>query len=309
MFAVVIVAVYLSKFAMIPVSCFRRGYKSRITRPPIFSGEGETLPTNLSAELLHRLFPKGAAYTEQDKLCIETRQLDRTVNGIWAVEKKRCKYGFPRAFVRSAVTYPNKCYPDDSEVKTPGMLGSEARDKIQVSSGMLRLSCPHLVKAVDDLEDEGGIETINDRLNADRDDDELAEPLRLSFLRVNKAWATIRSTTMSQGDIKVAEAYLGKEGASTMINSGIIGVTPEKVDDVKCLHAHLGDYLLRGDNKIGEWVLEILQRKKIDENGCETCYQQCSSKISREDSQFWYMSRKNKEKLRATRDRKRDKRQ
>ena len=299
-------------FMSIVSSFFRRGYRSRSRRLPvsIFASEDEIRPTHqLSEELLGELFPEATAYTEQDKLCIETRQLDRTVNGMWAVEKQRCKHGFPRAFVRSAITYPNKFYTDDAKMKTPGMLSSEAADKIQVSSGMLRLSCPHLVKAIDELEEEGGIEAINGHLIAASDEDDLAEPLRQSFLHVNKAWGTIRAKTMSSGDVQVAESYLGKEGATTMINSGIIGVTPNKVDDVKCLHAHLGDYLLRGENQIGELVIKTLEEQKdIDVSGCENCYQQCSSMISKEESQFWYMSRKNKEKLRATRDRKRENR-
>ena len=300
----VLVIGFLSSLLMPLTYSFRRGFRSRV-RFPVFSTE-EMIPTNLPSDLLRRLFPKGIAYTEQDKVCIETRQLDRTINGMWAVEKQRCKYGFPRAFVRSAVTYPNKLYPDDSKVKTSGMLSSEAGDKMQINSGMLRLSCPYLVKAVDELEEEGGIEAFNARLNADSDYNEIAESLRQSFLNTNKAWANIRATTMSPCDIKAAETYLGKEGATTMVNSGIIGVTPTKVDDVKCLHAHLGDYLIRGDNKIGELVQKTLEEKNVHIDGCENCYQQCSSEIAKEESEFWYMSRKNKEKLRATRDRKRE---
>ena len=181
------------------------------------------------------------------------------------------------------------------------------KDKMQINSGMVRLSCPHLVKAVDELEKKGGIENFNSRLNASGDEDELAETLRESFLHANKAWANIKAVTMSKADMKAAETYLGKEGADTMVKSGIIGVTPTKVDDVKCLHAHLGDYLIRGENKIGELVSKTLEEEmNVDINGCEHCYQQCSSEIKKEESQFWYMSKKNKEKLRAARDRKRN---
>lgn len=37
----------------------------------------------------------------------------------------------------------------------------------QVSSGLFRLSCPLLVQAIDQLEDEGGIENVNARLASD----------------------------------------------------------------------------------------------------------------------------------------------
>ena len=38
----------------------------------------------------------------------------------------------------------------------------------RVSSGMLRLSCPHLVKAIDEMEAQNGIEEMNTQLNKDR---------------------------------------------------------------------------------------------------------------------------------------------
>ncbi len=274
----------------------------------IFASPEEVQPTMLSRSEITSLFPTSIPYTAEDKRCIEERQLDRTVNGMFAVEALKCKHGYPRAFVRSSITYPAHLYEDDATDKTPGMSSSEYPDKMQVSSGMLRLSCPHLVKAIDDLEDNGGIGIVNRQLIASQKDDELAESLRDSFLAVNRAWADIRACTMSDNDIKVAESYLGVEGAKNMINSGIIGVTPNKVDDVKCLHAHLGDYLLRGENEIGELIVKMLNEKNVDINGCDNCWQQCSANISKDESEWWYMSRKNKEKLRTTRDRKREKR-
>lgn len=51
-----------------------------------------------------------------------------------------------------------------------------------------------------------------------------------------------------------------------MLSSGIIGVT--KVDDVKCLHAHVADHLMRGDNKVGQWTLEQLGDQGIERSGC-----------------------------------------
>lgn len=144
------------------------------------------------------------------------------------------------------------------------MLDSEST-KLSVSSGMIRLSCPHLVKAIDELESEGGITRLNSYLTNQAILDEVVEEegveveveereerktdninseeykmnanLRESFLGVNKAWKQIRLATMSDDDRAVAIDYLGEEGATQMINSGIIGVTSDKIDDVKCLHA------------------------------------------------------------------------
>ena len=91
-----------------------------------------------------------------DVKCIEQRQLESRCSGILAVDLSKCRHGKPRAFVRHPV----------GEV---------------VSSGMIRLSCPHLVKAIDNWEAEGGIESINKILSKNTD-------LQNDFLNTNLMW-------------------------------------------------------------------------------------------------------------------------
>ena len=41
------------------------------------------------------------------------------------------------------------------------------------------------------------------------------------------------------------------------------------MNDVKCLHAHVADHLLRGNNKIGAWTLNVIQQQSLDTRGCD----------------------------------------
>lgn len=73
-------------------------------------------------QILTAHFPLSIYPENIDQQVIEQRQISRSSVGLFAVENTRCKYGFPQAYVQ---------YPVGNGV----------------SSGMIRLSCPHLVKA------------------------------------------------------------------------------------------------------------------------------------------------------------------
>ena len=102
---------------------------------------------------------------------------------------------------------------------------------------------------------------------------------------------------------------LGEESGRRLLESGIIGITLEKVDDIKCIHAHTADFLMRGENEIGKIAMGELAKRGIDSSGCEYCHQQCDTSVPKEDATWWYMSTKNKIKLRTLRDRRRARRQ
>lgn len=81
--------------------------------------------------------------TEGDLRCIEERQL-RHKAGTSVGVSPPCRHGFPQAFAFDPCGH-------------------------KVSSGLFRLSCPLLVQAIDQLEDEGGIEEVNARLSTDEE--------------------------------------------------------------------------------------------------------------------------------------------
>lgn len=85
-----------------------------------------------------------------DMRCIEERQLRHKAGKTVAVSP-HCRHGFPQAFAFDPAGH-------------------------KISSGLFRLSCPFLVQAIDQLEDEGGVEDMNRRLEAD---EELREVGRL----------------------------------------------------------------------------------------------------------------------------------
>lgn len=91
------------------------------------------------------------------------------------------------------------------------------------------------------------------------------------------------------------------------MESGILGVSSNKINDVKCLHAHTADYLLRGNNKFGEMTLKYLKDRGVDVNGCENCHQQCNINHKTDDSSWFYVPSKNKLGLRLSKLNKRNK--
>lgn len=202
----------------------------------ISSADGSMKPIETSKKVVKDHFPLSALPTLKDQQVIEQRQTGRPGHGIFGVENARCKYGFPQAYAQYPVTRT-------------------------ISSGMIRLSCPHLVQAVDELEAEGGLDYFDAKL--------LEEPsdgvLRTSFNDTNQAWIAIRKDTVSDSDRKYVDSYLGVEGAESFMESGIIGCTIGKIQ-VKCLHAHIADNLMRGSNQIGAQALERLKEKGIDDN-------------------------------------------
>ena len=91
---------------------------------------------NFTTQTSELFFKNGEHPTSDFKNCIEQRQLQHPVDNILFIDRMKCKHGFPQAFVQSAV------------------------NQTTVNSGMLRLSCPHLVKEIDILEKNGGITMI-----------------------------------------------------------------------------------------------------------------------------------------------------
>jgi len=219
------------------------------------------------------LLPTSKAPSSSDLQVIEERHLDHKVTGVYGVEAGLCKYNIPRAFIQ---------YPCGG----------------RISSGMIRLSCPHLVKEIDLFEKDGGIEYMNSILNQD-------ESLQNNFIDINKKHAEIRYAATTNEERELMNTKLGLDGASNLLKSGIIGVTPTKVDDIKCIHAQVADFLLRGNNEIGRKSLEYLEKERgVDIRGCNTCSQQCNLSIKpNKESQHWYMPAKNKQRLRASKER------
>lgn len=127
---------------------------------------------------------------------------------------------------------------------------------------MPRLTCPHLVKAIDELEADQGVQKYNAILSID-------EELKENFKETMKEWNNILKSVLTEEDIARFRKDFGDDYLNLFLNLGFIGMTMNKFDDVKCLHAHVADYLLRGKNKIGELVMAQLEQSNINTSGCD----------------------------------------
>ena len=215
---------------------------SRSLSTHLLSSAGNDIKHTLRKQVIDNILTKSEQPTNKDIDCVATRQLGYSIQdqNMLAVEKSRCNYGFPRAIVR---------FPVGNGIQ----------------SGMIRLTCPHLVKAIDEFEADGGINKINTKLSQESDKGNL---LRNNFLNINSAWKTIRNMSVTDEDRELVKKTLPISSYDHFFGTGIIGITLNKVDDVKCLHAHTADYLVRGDNKIGEWTLKELEKRGVSAGGC-----------------------------------------
>ena len=80
---------------------------------------------------------------------------------------------------------------------------------------------------------------------------------------------------------------LGERGAEAFLSSGVAGASAGSTDDVKCLHAWLGDYLFRGEGEeeedadvptsvaMGHAVVQSLKERGVDISGTESCKSLC----------------------------------
>ena len=146
----------------------------------------------------------------------------------------------------------------------------------RMNSGLLKLTCPLLVRAVDELEDDGYIHRFNEQVAEDAG-------LQMSILEAHQEHASARIKMLDEQEIEDAlKAKLGEQGSLAFLNSGVAGASSDSVRDVKCLHAWLGDYLFRGAaaSPIGDMVAQELSRKGISLVGDPTCHRFCDPSSS-----------------------------
>jgi hypothetical protein len=202
---------------------------------------------------------------------IISRQIlsNNSPNNVIGITKSKCKYNYPQAFINSIITPKS------------------------ISTGFIRLSCPHLVKEIDLIENDLIIK-FNNLL---KENNELKE----NYYEINEYYKKIKHELLNNTIIKkLILFYLNDciDSYNNFMNSGILGVS--NINDVKCLHAHVADHLLRGNNKIGEMTLNTLKNNGVDINGCDNCHQQCNAKHKINDSSWFYVPSKNKLGLRLS---------
>ncbi|MGE5572302.1 MAG: DUF501 domain-containing protein [Bacteroidota bacterium] len=215
---------------------------------------------------------------------IVERQIGRKPRGFLRVAT-RCPLGFPETIVtrpiideprrgeeRERETPRREAYGSETEGReTPGSeapgretddreaVGRESRaDRCQRSvepfPTVFWLTCPGAVRAVSELEAQGYVRTLQDRLAAD--------PRAMkAHLDAARSYAGFRMSLLPAEE--AAQLAIERPGHYEVVaESGVGGVLGQPGQaGVKCLHAHYADYLARGTNPVGRWVRELLVEK------------------------------------------------
>ncbi|KAJ1619493.1 hypothetical protein T492DRAFT_1084982 [Pavlovales sp. CCMP2436] len=225
---------------------------------------------------LERLTEHCTGASEADTECIEQRQLTHKISSMMAVGK-RCKYGFPQALVT------------DPLGRLKFGLGGHP-----VDAALFRLTCPHLVKGLDEWEAKGAVKSFNEKLLGDARWTE-------ANTQTNAQHRLLRRALIGTEE-KIAELEQNPVHA-IIVNSGLAGLT--KPGDVKCLHAQVADGLCRGGNVIADDILEGLKERGYEADGCGSCWQQCNLKHEPTPDSWRYAPVKNRQKLRTASNRRR----
>ena len=218
--------------------------------------------------------------TEHDRRVIEERQLRHKADALIGVPSvSKCQHGFPQVGLSSPI-------------------GHDTTTGWKPVSGICRLTCPYLVKALDEYEAEGAVAAYNIRLTGGEETFE-GRTWPAALDGANQAHRKLRRALMSDEEVARVRERLGSEHEDAFMQSGVAGMSPTKLNDVKCLHAQLGDYLLRNDNVVGEAIVKDLEQRGVSLGGNDVCRQQCDVSVPEVEGGWSYVSTKNHSKLRT----------
>jgi len=202
------------------------------------------------------LFPNSKPVDQSDLDCLvrQTGQPNPASAAIGIPSTCLCRHGFPQAFAM------------DPLPKATG----------RMNSGLLKLTCPLLVRAIDTLEDEGFMEDLNKKL-AD------SNRLQDCAIAAHNSHSSVRQELLDRTDVDAIRNRLGDRGTDAFLKSGVAGASAGAIADAKCLHAWLADYMFRGAisdegddrHEMGEAILNMLNDRGVDISGIETCSDSC----------------------------------
>jgi len=230
--------------------------------------DSEALSQSTSSNIKRTAFPNSKQTTPEHLDCMR-RQTGQTapVNAAIGVPSKcNCRHGFPQAFAMDPLPATGR-----------------------INSGLVKLTCPHLVTAIDALEDDGFIQKLSTRLTENED-------WQSAATIVHEKHSQTRYELINEEDkLDTVRSKLGDRAAKALMDSGVAGSTSTSLD-VKCLHAWMGDHLFQGDDDevevdvdvdvedsismlhspIGQAVCDALEGKGIDVKGTASCHIACN---------------------------------
>jgi len=168
----------------------------------------------------------------------------------------------------------------------------------RVNSGLVKLTCPLLVNAIDALEDEGMISALSKKMEEDEDWQRNARDIHGEHAQIRKKMIIGDGNGNGNGQqqMDVLKERLGENGTNAFLNSGVAGSTLDSLD-VKCIHAWMGDYLFRfhdggepssasspspspSSSPLGKAICEGLAEKGVDLRGTVNCRVYCDPNSS-----------------------------
>jgi hypothetical protein len=175
----------------------------------------------------------------------QTGQISPAKAAIGVPSSCTCRHGFPQAFAMDPIHAG------------------------RANSGLLKLTCPYLVRAVDNLEDEGMISLFNERLKENNS-------LQRATDDAHAVHAASRKELLDSKEMDAVRLKLGERGTTAFLEAGVAAASAGSTD-VKCLHAWLADSLFRGDtaSPMGEAVAKELLDRGVDLTGVLTCNAAC----------------------------------
>lgn len=158
----------------------------------------------------------------------------------------RCRHGWPQAVMHDPL-------------RKPGTIGD-----------VVRLTCPLLAEAIDAYEKGGAIARYNERLAEDK---AWAEDM----YNTNDAQRVLREQLCEGRPRRMGRAseVMGAEKVRVIMGTGLTAMRLNSTD-VKCLHAHVADELVRGGNAIGQQVLQDLKADGVSVCGTAECCDHCN---------------------------------
>jgi len=214
----------------------------------------------------------------QEDVIVFGRQLQARADALHSVGR-RCQHGFPQAFVM----HPLRRVGDDTQHRLPP------------EGGLFRLTCPSLVKAIDEWEADGAV------LELDREAD--ADPSVRAALEAANAGHTAARVELFGHDVERALESESRRSVRDMtalvMQTGVAAQSPSK-PMTKCLHAQVADSLCRGSaqNPVGQRILDRLREHRgVAVDGDALCRQQCDPSVPMDRAAFWYRPAKNHGKL------------
>jgi len=116
---------------------------------------------------------------------------------------------------------------------------------------------PAICRAIGELEQLGYVTSLQQRLNQCPDSVEL-------FLNAHQQYATLRWSTLEVQHRTILEQNDGMR--KVLQESGIAGTNfcLDQTPHIKCLHAHYAHYRSGGNNPVGLWIHQLLQKEYPD---------------------------------------------